>query len=196
MNKFFQKNLNLIDIFKQPPKEPFSISISFDCNNIENLYDNIKNLFIKGIITLSGYENSIEINKIKKEQIDIMKKYMLSMGIEVKLKKYDDNEKDYLIKKLLYDIETIDSLNIKVIKEWKTDLIDGIILNFKNKKNNKQIINKYNRILKKHYEANHYLKLTKKEFLHDYYMLIKHSNKDIYILFFDIANKLDYKICK
>ena len=70
------------------------------------------------------------------------------MGIEVKLKKYDDNEKDYLIKKLLYDMETIDSLDIKIIKDWRTDLIDNINLKFKNRKNNKQAISKYDTILK------------------------------------------------
>ena len=197
MDNFFEKKFNLIDIFKEPPKEPFSIGLTFNCNNIKDFYDNIKNLFIKGIIILSGDDskNSIQINQIKKEQIEIMKKYMLSMGIEVKLKKYDNNEKDYLIKKLLYDMEKIHNLDIKIVKNWRTDLIDSIIFNFKIKKSDKITISKYNKILKKHYEANHFLNLTKKESLHDYYMLIRHSNEDVYILFFDIANRSDYKIC-
>ena len=46
MNNFFEESFNLLDIFKESPKEPFSINIAFNCDDIQDFFNNIKTLFI------------------------------------------------------------------------------------------------------------------------------------------------------
>ena len=86
-----EATININDLLKGKPKEPFSINININSESgtTEDLYNKIKDIFIKGIIIHSGdeVENSVNIRDIDFKHIDIMKKHMLSMGIDVKLKK-------------------------------------------------------------------------------------------------------------
>ena len=123
--------------------------------------------------------------------IEIMKQYMLSMGIEVKLKHYNQQTKDSLFRNLLYDIQNISGIEIKVLTNWNTNLIEKLHINLKISKNS-NTLNIYHHALNIHFEANHFLKIRKPKSLHDYAIFIKKSN-DISVLYFDFAKKGDYQ---
>ena len=190
-----ENKININELLKGNPKEPFSINLNInsESGSTEDLYNKIKDIFIKGLIIYSGdeLENSININEIHFKHIDIMIKHMLSMGIDVKLKNYNPGTKDCLFKDLLYDIQNINNIDIKVLKDWNSDLIEKININLKITENNLSPLITYKNAIKRHFEANHFLKLSPPSVLHDYAMFIEDSiNIDsVYVLYFDFAKR-------
>ena len=190
-DKFVEK-LNIVDLLKSKPKDPFSINLNInsELGTTEELFNKIKDIFIKGLIIQSGdeIENSINIKDIHMKHIDIMKKHMLSMGIDVKLRKYSAGTKDCLFKNLLYDIQHIKNIEIKVLKDWNSDLIEKININLKITDGDVTPIILYNNAIKRHFEANHFLKLNKPGVLHDYAIFVNtDDNEDVNVVFFDFA---------
>ena len=193
-----EQEFNLIDILKNTPKEPFSINLSINSENsdITILFNKIKDIFTKGLIIQSGDEvtNTIDIKDININHIDIMTRHMLSMGIDVKLKKYTDSDKDCLFRDLLYDIQNIKNLNIKVVSDWNTNLIDKISISMSITNNDLSPLEIYNKAIKKHYEANHFLKLAKPNVLRDFVIFVKKPKEDfINVIYFDFAKRGAYQ---
>jgi len=193
-----EQEFNLIDILKNTPKEPFSINLSINSENsdITILFNKIKDIFTKGLIIQSGDEftNTIDIKDIDINHIDIMTRHMLSMGIDVKLKKYSDSDKDCLFRDLLYDIQNIKNLNIKVVSDWNTNLIDKISISMSITNNDLSPLEIYNKAIKKHYEANHFLKLAKPNVLRDFVIFVKKPEEDfINVIYFDFAKRGAYQ---
>ena len=197
MANISETECNIIDILKSKPKEPFSINLTINNSDgsTEDLFNKIKDIFVKGLMIQSGreIENSLNIKDIDMEHIEIMRQHMLSMGIDVKLRKYNRGTKDYLFRDLLYDIQNVENLEIKVLKDWNTDLIEKINISLKITNNDMTPLNTYNKAIKKHFRANHFLKLGKPNVLHDYAILVQNENEDdVSVLYFDYAKRGDY----
>ena len=97
-------------LFKEEPKAPFSVSLNINCaeKNTKSLFYSIKNIFLKGLIIIQGGDentNKLEIQQVKMNDIEKMKKYMLSMGLKLVFKTYNNEDKDYLYRNLLYQLE-------------------------------------------------------------------------------------------
>ena len=116
-----------------------------------------------------------------------MKKYMLSIGIDVKYKSYELKDKQYHIRELLYQIEKYDDIEILATINWKTNNIKKVSFNIKDKK----IIPTLEKTIKNNKEASIFLSINKYEKLSDY--IIRYDIKDIsYIIYFDFAKLSDY----
>lgn len=192
MSDISEKEFSIIDILTNEPKDPFSINLNIKTDNgtTEELFLRIKNIFLKGLIIQSGNgsNDTINIKDINLEHMDIMKRHMLSMGIDVKFKKYSSGTKDCLFRNLLYDIQHIKNIDIKVIMDWNTDLIEKITINLKIKNGDISVLQTYQNILKRHFEANHFLKLSKPELLKDFAILVEDDN-DVSVVYFDFAKR-------
>ena len=196
----FEKEFSLIDLFRGKPKEPFSVNLTIKSEEgkIEELFNKIKDIFTKGLIILSGGSddcNSLDLKNVNLDHIELMKKHMLSMGISVKFKKYKESDKDFLFRDLLYDIQNIENLTIKVLKDWNTELIEKINISMTINNNNMAPFQIYNRAIRKHFEANHFLKLAKPEVLHDFAIIVKNSKEDyVNVIYFDYAKRSEFQL--
>ncbi len=185
------------EIFNQSVKEPFyyNITIQGVHNSPEKLFEHIKKIFINGlnIITNNDNLNTIVIEKVKKDDFDLICKYMLSIGIETKYKIYDPESKNYYIKELLFDLEKIDTLTIEVKMNWKTKMINQISYTV-----NKAPISdmlKMHEYFYKHREAAWILNF-KREIKELKDINIKFIKKEdptkLHIIYFDYARLIDY----
>jgi len=184
--------MDLKKFFKSTVKPPFSYNIVFNVDNDKKLFDKIFNIYKLGlsiIKNISSNNNSfnIKLQDINQNDIDLMKKYMLSIGIDVKYKSYDLKDKQYHIRELLYQIEKYDDIEILATINWKTNNIKKVSFNIKDKK----IIPTLEKTIKNNKEASILLSINKYEKLSDY--IIKYDVKDIsYIIYFDFAKLSDY----
>ena len=190
---------NVEDIFKESPKDPFHYDLKFsnlDFNSKpEQIFENIKNIFLKGLLILNNNEEDkkIKIENINKINFELIRKHMLSIGIETKYKVYKLEDIDYHIRELLYDLEKIKELDIHVNLNWKTQIIDKFTYTFNNP--TVEILNKFNEYVNKHKETAWLLnlKVNVKE-LKD--IAIKYIKKEepniVHILYFDYAKLIDY----
>jgi hypothetical protein len=89
-----------------------------------------------------------------------------------------------LYRNLLNDIQSL-NITIKVLIDWKTDLIEklNIVVPLKEK-------NKYIEILQSHHEANHFLQLAKQSSLKDFAIFIKYPGNVTNVLYFDFAKQI------
>ena len=186
--------MNITDInkvFNEEPKKPFQYNLFLSYSKISEaeIFQQIKKIFITGIslIKPSCFKNNhLQINKISLDDISLMKRYMASMGIEVFFKIYSDEDINYLIKNVIYDVEKLDFVDINVHMNWKTGLVYKAQFNVKNKSNNlSNLIN----ILKKNNEANYIINFFKPDKLPEYCIKIKYGS-DIYIISFDYKKKV------
>lgn len=190
--------MDLKKVFKSTVKPPFSYNIVFDdIDNDKELFDKILNIYKLGLSIIKkipSKNNSINLNleDIDKNDLNLMKEYMISIGFEVKYKSYDLKDKQYYIRELIYQVEKIDEIEIIAEINWKNNFIHKVTFNIKDAK----IIPTFNKILKKNKEASIFLSLNKPEKLSDY--IIKYNKKDITdIIYFDYPNLSDYpKYCK
>lgn len=190
---------NVEDIFKESPKDPFHYDLKFSNLNLnskpEEIFENIKNIFIKGLLILNNKEEDtkIKIENINKIDYELVRKHMLSLGIETKYKVYKIEDIDYHIRELLYDLEKIKELDIHVNLNWKTQIIDKFTYSINNPTD--ETLNKFNEYVNKHKETAWLLnlKLNIKE-LKD--IAIKYIKKEepnsVHILYFDYAKLIDY----
>ena len=195
--------LKIEDIFQYEPRPPFSVNLNItDANNIGELFTKMKDLYIKGLIILtngnldiSGGKVSLEIEKVKQKHIDIMEKHMLSFGIKTTFMKLTLNDKDALLRYLLYDLEKeIPDLNFNVLINWRTQHIMKIDFQIDPKKK-EQILNNVNTIVARHNVSNIFLKIKKSEVLREFGIIVKKKNdpNDITVIYFDFANKANYE---
>ncbi len=175
--------MDLKKFFKSTIKPPFSYNIVFNVDNDRELFDKIFNIYKFGLSIIKN----IQLQDINQNDIDLMKKYMLSIGIDVKYKSYDLKDKQYHIRELLYQIEKYDDIEILATINWKTNNIKKVSFNIKDKK----IIPTLEKTIKDNKEASIFLSINKYEKLSDY--IIKYDVKDIsYIIYFDFAKLSDY----
>lgn len=187
------------DIFKGTVQDPFHYDLNI--NNLkpdskpEDLFENIKNIFFRGLNIISNSEdpNSLKLDNIKKEDFDLVRKHMLSIGIETKYKVFDLESIDYKIRGLLYDLEKIDNLKIEVNMDWKTQLINQFKYTFNNAPVSDLI--KFNQYTSKHKEVSWLLNL-KVEIKELKDIAIKFVRKEepnnIHLIYFDFAKLMDY----
>lgn len=180
--------MNIQKLFSEQPRPPFSVSLRLD--NIDGdtkfLFHSIKNIFLKGLVIIRKEFDLHKLNIDILQQEDLLKisNYMLSMGIKVIHKKYDVSRKDYLYRCFLMDLEKIPELSLKILTNWRTDNIEKIHISFPNM--NEEVNKKYNFVLDRNFETNHFLNLRKPKQLRDYAILIKHDNVTD-IIYFDFA---------
>ena len=184
--------MDLKKFFKSTVKPPFSYNIIFNVDNDKELFDKIFNIYKFGLsiiknIQLNNNSFNIKLQDINQNDIDLMKKYMLSIGIDVKYKSYELKDKQYHIRELLYQIEKYDDIEILATINWKTNNIKKVSFNIKDKK----IIPTLEKTIKNNKEASIFLSINKYEKLSDY--IIRYDVKDIsYIIYFDFAKLSDY----
>ena len=186
-------------IFTDSVKDPLTYNLNI--NNIEDkidtglLFEYIKNIFISGIkyITDNVQENkndkNIILEYITDKEINKMKEYMISMGIELIYKKYNEEDRDFHIRSVLYDIENIENIKIDILSDWKSQLIKNISIQIK-----KEQANELKKKIIKYPEANYFLNLYTPEKIEDF--RLQYIKKDepniINIIYFKPAKILDY----
>jgi len=189
------KSNNLIDsVFNKPPKEPFGLEITAKLKNTDpkSFYTYIKNLYIRGLSSMVKDKNpkSFYINNITSQHIDLMRRYMLSFGIDVFYNSYTDSELDILFRDFLYEATKIENLGINVSINWKTNEITSIGLKLRKLKNKECKL--FWEILKKHNKVNMILKFYKPSELRDYGFITKSGDGKLHVIYFDFANQAKY----
>ena len=190
-----KSDLNLDKIFQQSPKEPFSLSLTVHLKDseIETLYDYLKNFYIRGLSILINkhtYSNAVLLRKIDKKHLDLMQKYMLSLGIEVFYREYSISELDYLYRDFLYEIKKIPNLEIRVTLDWKKQLIHQIAMKLHKLTNDECI--KFWTIAQKYNIVNFFFKFYKPNKLKDFGFIVK-DNDRTHIVYFDFASRGKYQ---
>lgn len=181
---------NVESIFKQDVKPPFTFNLQLDTMKCDKLFDFIKNIFIKGLVILYGNGNNIDISKVTLNMINKVSEYMLSFGIRVFHKNLDSEEKDFLFRSLLYEIEKTEELKIMVQMDWKTNLVHNINITIDKEHEHKLV--EFKNKARKHFIANHFLKMYQPVVLRDYAIIINHKG-DESIIYFDYENLKKYK---
>ena len=86
-------------MFLKTPKPPKSFQLSFDTYNLKELFEALLTLFVEGLKILYGNkDNKVNMFELKEEDLIILKKCMLSGGIEVNLDIYSRH--DWLMNQL------------------------------------------------------------------------------------------------
>ena len=183
-------------LFKEDIKYPFFYDINLagiDISKGKNiLYEEIKKIFLLGLAihTKSKQLNVLNVDLVTKYHVELVAKYMLSIGIEVKFKSYTENDIDYLIRGVIYDIEKIPDLSIDVIMDWHTQNIKKTTFILKNHKYLNEMMAK----VKTHTEANYFLKVAQPTELYDFpYLINKPTEPGItHAVIFNFAKLSDY----
>ncbi len=189
-----ENNLTIEYIFKNDIKDPFFYNLQLnEIDDCGKLFETVKNIFLTGLLIKYGdvEKKSIDIPSLSKEKFDKISKYMLSIGLSVRLTYVDEKEKDYLFRQFLYQIEKIEDITITVQSNWNTGLIGNININMSQVKNDNGVSAKLEQIkdiAKKHPITNHFLKIYKPTCLKDYAILVNIDNQSLYVVSFDYAN--------
>jgi hypothetical protein len=184
---------NINELFKDEVKDPFFYNLNIGpVNNYTELFEKIKNIFLTGLMIHNGDESTqnINIENVTPDSIIKIAKYMLSIGLKLNYKKVDAEEKDFIYKGFLFDIERIDDLHIEVSMNWKKNYVTNIKLVVIN--DNKDTLKKIMEITKKHTEANFFLKIQPPQELRDYAIFVT-KNDTIHVISFEMASVSDYK---
>ena len=213
MDNSFTNYINDIrDIFKEEVQEPFyyDIKLTSKDSTPKTIFESLKSLLIAGLIILKKgdsidlnnytrdnennyFDNDIEdfnIDDFTLEDIHLIKKYMLSIGIETIFETYTPFKQDYLYRKIISDIENLPDIDIKVIMNWKTNNIIGAKFGV-NK--NPDTMRSFLSILEKHSKTNHLLSLGFPRNLKDYSIRITKKDEElVHVIKFDFANPFDY----
>lgn len=186
-------------IFNNELQEPFSYNIIIEDNenNIVNLFNKIKNIYILGLSILFGNGEEVTLNNLDEKKIQKINNYMLSFGIEVKYIVYTPEKKSDLIEKFLKNIEENEDLSIKCMIDWNTKYIENIKLIIKND-NNEILENIKKLVFGKFIDLNYMLEIFPPVKLSDISIIINKFNNE-HILSFDLADKskyLTFKNCR
>lgn len=191
--------LTIEKLFTQPIQKPFSYDLKLGVDEKqtdENAFEHVKKIFVNGLLyttegkcieTAAG--KTMLIDKVTKKEIEYVKEYMLSLGIEVIYKEFNQEDKDYYIRGLLYQLEKKDFVQATVTMDWKTQLIQTV-----NIKIDQQYYNQLMDIVKKHPEANYFLNLYKPIHIKDFVIkFIREGTPNIInIIYFQTACISDY----
>ena len=192
-------NFTVEKLFTESPKNPFHYNVSLeglDQNSKPSLvFENIKNIFIKGLIIITDGEalnkdnkSIIDIDRIEESDFKKVRERFLSIGIEAKYKIYDENDKDYYIRGLLYELEKNEKIDLFVNINWKTQLINTVEIKLK-----KENVNELNKVLEKHPEDNYFLNILPPKNLKDFTIkFTKQKENKLHVIYFDAAKETDY----
>ena len=175
-----ENNINLDEFFNNIAKNPFTYNLNLGDDpdiTYDKLFDKVKNIFVQGLLRITDSKNilvdgdkkSVMIDKIPNKDIETVKEYMLSLGIEVVHREYTEEDKDYQIRRLLYCLQDKlkEHVKIEVTMDWVKQLIHKTQITC-----DKSKLEELNIILRSYPEANYILKLytpEKVEECHMYY---------------------------
>lgn len=195
--------INLETLFSGSIRSPFTYNLNLKESSFGNctiLFEEIKQIFVQGALYKTDKENilikdgkkTILIDKIPNKDINIIKQYMLSMGIELTHKEYDDEDKDYYIRGLLYELQNkySDKVNMKVEMDWIKQLISKVHITIDEK-----VVEEVNAVIRKHKEVNFFLNLLKPENIEECYLSYYKEDEPtiLNIIYFKGANIEDYQ---
>lgn len=190
------ENMDLEYLFKNDIKDPFFYNLELNkSDNYQILFENVKNIFITGLIIHYGNEEEkkIDMVSLSPEKIKVISDYMLSIGLKVNYKLVDAEERDLLYRRFLYDIEHLEDITITVQSNWKTGFIQSINVNIDKEATKENTLKEIAVITSKHTYANHFLKINPPIVLKDYAIFVNIGGKDItHVISFDFANIGDY----
>jgi len=195
--------INLETLFSGSIKNPFTYNLNLKESSFANcsvLFEEIKQIFVQGLLYNTDKDNilvkddkkTVLIDKVPDKEINIIKQYMLSMGIELTHKQYNDEDKDYHIRGLLYELQSkySDNVNIKVEMDWMKQLISKVNITIDEK-----VLKEVNEVIRKHKEVNFFLNLFKPENVEECYLSYYKTDEPIIlnIIYFKGANIADYQ---
>ena len=196
-------NIQLDEFFNNSVKNPFTYNLNLDEDvNMDygKAFEKIKNIFVQGLlritdeknILIDGDKKSVMIDKIPQKDIDLVKQYMLSLGIELVHKEYNAEDKDYEIRRLLYKLqdEFKDEIKIEVTMNWISQLITTTKLTC-----DKSKLEKLDSILRCYPDANYILKLYSPKKIEECHMYYNKEDKPdvLNVISFKAANLVDYQ---
>lgn len=186
MDKF-----SLEKFFNDTVKNPFTYNMNLEKQDSKSVFEELKKIFLTGLfhktenkLINTNLGTSIDLEKINDKEINKVKEYMLSFGVELNYKKYNLEDKDYHIRKVLYEIENIKDIKIKITSDWYTQHIDKVSIGV-----DKEHIQELNKILRKYPISNYFLNLYQPETIQDFKIqYIKKNEPDIInIIYFEPA---------
>lgn len=198
-----ENNINLDEFFNNIAKNPFTYNLNLgDDTEItyDKLFDKVKNIFVQGLlhitdsknIVVDGEKKSVMIDKIPNKDINTVKEYMLSLGIEVVHREYTEEDKDYQIRRLLYCLQDKlkEHVKIDVTMDWVKQLIHKTQITC-----DKSKLEELNIILRSYPEANYILKLYTPEKVEECHMYYNKADKPnlLNIISFKTADIVDYQ---
>lgn len=159
------KNIDLDEFFNNSIQNPFTYNLQLDDNmDYAKLFERLKNIFIQGLlyitdkqnVTIDGNQKLVQLDKVPNKDIELVKKYMLSLGIELVHKEYTDEDKDYEIRRLLYSLQDKlkNDVQIDVTMDWIKQLIITTRITCSNSK-----LKELNNILRNYPDANYILNI-------------------------------------
>jgi len=198
-----ENNINLDEFFNNIAKNPFTYNLNLgDDTEItyDKLFDKVKNIFVQGLlhitdsknIVVDGEKKSVMIDKIPNKDINTVKEYMLSLGIEVVHREYTEEDKDYQIRRLLYCLQDKlkEHVKIDITMDWVKQLIHKTQITC-----DKSKLEELNIILRCYPEANYILKLYTPEKVEECHMYYNKADKPniLNIISFKTADIVDYQ---
>jgi len=185
-------SFNVEKFFCDEVRDPFFYDLHFNCEQMDQFYAKVKDIFFKGLIIHAGdtATNKLNLDNVTENDVEKVGKYMLSFGIKTIFKKIDEEEIHFLLSGLIYEIEKLDDLEINVTMNWKTNCINKVQLHLTN--NNTETLKQIMLASEKHYRANHFLKFKPVTDLKDY-VLYFNKPTEKYSLNFDVAKVWDYR---
>ena len=85
----------IYSIFSEQPGEPDSKPISFDTNNIKQLFESLLIIFTNGMKLLYGNSSGVvDLQNLSESDIDLIQKYYSSMGFKFYFDIYDDSNEN------------------------------------------------------------------------------------------------------
>ena len=199
-----ENNINLDEFFNNIAKNPFTYNLNLGDDDTEitydKLFDKVKNIFVQGLlhitdsknILIDGDKKSVMIDKIPNKDIETVKEYMLSLGIEVVHREYTEEDKDYQIRRLLYCLQDKlkEHVKIDVTMDWVKQLIHKTQITC-----DKSKLEELNIILRSYPEANYILKLYTPEKVEECHMYYNKADKPniLNVISFKTADIVDYQ---
>jgi len=198
-----ENNINLDEFFNNIAKNPFTYNLNLGDDpdiTYDKMFDKVKNIFVQGLlhitdsknILIDGDKKSVMIDKIPNKDIETVKEYMLSLGIEVVHREYTEEDKDYQIRRLLYCLQDKlkEHVKIDITMDWVKQLIHKTQITC-----DKSKLEELNIILRSYPEANYILKLYTPEKVEECHMYYNKADKPniLNVISFKTADIVDYQ---
>lgn len=106
------------EIFGKPPKEKNEIQLSLvgEYSELDGLFEFLMDLFTRGCKLLYGDENGrVQLEKATDKELDLMKKYFASFGLELIIDRYDEQDT------MVIDFDAINYKNITINDDTKLE---------------------------------------------------------------------------